>query len=390
MLKATQPLASSADALDPSAFDGFADRHLGEPVTAIVEIGNGNLNHVYRVSGATRSIIVKQALPYVRRIGASWPLTIRRLGIEARAYDVHAKVMPNALPTLLGYDEANHLLALEDLRGAVDWRTLLNEGTLAADAAAHAGEYCARIAAGTGSFLLSAAQTTALRTVFGDPAMQMFTERMAFTAPYREDPTNAWPAHLQETAARIRADETAQAAASRARWLFRTSGECLLHGDLHSGSVMGGPGVAARVIDLEFAFIGPIAFDLGNLLAHLLLARSRRMSAGGDLAEIDAAAHEFWAAFSTALRQATADAGYWNRRFERRLLAESALFAGIEILRRIGGRFHVADLESLDAEERVAAERLCINFWHRLVTASDVRAFDELWYLPITSTKEYL
>lgn len=47
--------------------------------------------------------------------------------------------------------------------------------------------------------------------------------------------------------------------------------QALLHGDLHTGSLM----VTASstwMIDAEFAFYGPIAFDVCKLIANLLLA----------------------------------------------------------------------------------------------------------------------
>ena len=38
------------------------------------EVGDGNLNLVFIVEGATGAAVVKQALPYVRLVGDSWPL----------------------------------------------------------------------------------------------------------------------------------------------------------------------------------------------------------------------------------------------------------------------------------------------------------------------------
>jgi len=52
---------------------------------------------------------------------------------------------------------------------------------------------------------------------------------------------------------------------------FLTRGEALLHGDLHTGSVM-----VTEVDNLcdrpEFAFFGPIGFDVGAILANLMLS----------------------------------------------------------------------------------------------------------------------
>jgi 5-methylthioribose kinase len=53
--------------------------------------------------------------------------------------------------------------------------------------------------------------------------------------------------------------------------LFLFSAQALLHGDLHSGSLMATP-ESMFVIDAEFAFYGPMGFDVGLLLGNLLLA----------------------------------------------------------------------------------------------------------------------
>ncbi len=47
--------------------------------------------------------------------------------------------------------------------------------------------------------------------------------------------------------------------------------QALLHGDLHTGSLMCTED-STYVIDAEFAFCGPIAFDVGKMIANLLIA----------------------------------------------------------------------------------------------------------------------
>lgn len=47
--------------------------------------------------------------------------------------------------------------------------------------------------------------------------------------------------------------------------------QALLHGDMHTGSLMVTQNTT-YAIDAEFAFYGPIAFDVGKFMANLLLA----------------------------------------------------------------------------------------------------------------------
>ncbi len=46
----------------------------------------------------------------------------------------------------------------------------------------------------------------------------------------------------------------------------------LLHGDYYPGSWLAHPRKGVMIIDPEFAFVGPPEFDVGVLLAHLLMA----------------------------------------------------------------------------------------------------------------------
>ena len=66
------------------------------------EIGDGNLNYVFRVTDGSgeKGIIIKQALPYAKVIGESWPLTLKRAKIEASAlktWRIRSWISPKSL-----------------------------------------------------------------------------------------------------------------------------------------------------------------------------------------------------------------------------------------------------------------------------------------------------
>ena len=48
----------------------------------VSEVGDGNLNMVFIVEGTHKTIIVKQALPWLRAGGEGWPLSLSRAGFE--------------------------------------------------------------------------------------------------------------------------------------------------------------------------------------------------------------------------------------------------------------------------------------------------------------------
>jgi 5-methylthioribose kinase len=65
---------------------------------SIGEVGDGNLNLVFIVRGTKRGMAVKQALPYVRLVGESWPLPLSRSHYEYCAL-VHQATLAAGLGT---------------------------------------------------------------------------------------------------------------------------------------------------------------------------------------------------------------------------------------------------------------------------------------------------
>ena len=70
---------------------------------------------------------------------------------------------------------------------------------------------------------------------------------------------------------RIERDEKLKIAISRLKLKFMKNTDALLHGDLHTGSIMVTKN-DTKVIDPEFAFYGPMGFDIGALIANLLMS----------------------------------------------------------------------------------------------------------------------
>src|SRR5690606_31037901 len=86
-------------------------------------------NLVFRVENDKGiSLIVKQALPYARCVGESWPLTIDRARIEAEVLLKHRKLCPDHTVEVLHYDAALAAILMEDLKDYRIARTELIAG----------------------------------------------------------------------------------------------------------------------------------------------------------------------------------------------------------------------------------------------------------------------
>ena len=84
------------------------------------EVGDGNLNLVFIVESPKGALVVKQALPYVRLVGESWPLPLKRTFFEYHALTRQAARDPGRVPKVYFFDERQSLIAMEYLDPACD------------------------------------------------------------------------------------------------------------------------------------------------------------------------------------------------------------------------------------------------------------------------------
>lgn len=354
------------------------------------EISEGNVNHVFSVHGPAGALCVKQAPAYVRVAGASWPLTPERARFEHRAMLEHRRHAPDYVPTPLHYNPALHLQVIEHLDGHTVLRDELIDGRAPADVGRHLGDYLARTLFHTSDLALAAARKRPLVAEFeGNTEMCAIMEEMVFTEVYHPFHRNQWTRpHLDADVDRLRADTALLVAVARLKDHYLTSRQALLHGDLHTGSIM----VSAHrthVIDQEFACYGPMGFDIGTLLAHLLISYFAKDTPGPETAEqarllatVETVWTEFDARFTALWRSSPTGDSYPSELFppgsdllsrERhayvgRVLRDTIGFCGAEIIRRVIGFARPADFTTIpDPRHRAACERRALHLARALL-----------------------
>ncbi len=355
----------------------MATRLGGSPADwSIGEVGDGNLNLVFIVKGTKGGVAVKQALPYVRLVGESWPLPLSRSHYEYLALTHQAHLAPGLVPAVLHHDEALALVVMELLEPHIIMRKGLIAGTTYPCFVDDITTFMARTLFFTSDLAVSAAEKKEGIAAFaGNHALCKITEDLIFTDPYRVAEQNRWTSPwLDATAARFREDLDAHVAISRLKLKFMASPEALIHGDLHTGSIMVTE-TETRVIDPEFAFYGPMGFDIGAVLANLVMSyfasAGHERSAGARRAfeawisqTIEDVWNEFAGKFLALWRsEAKGDAypatlfsgaaGAARLETERqaymaRLLAGTVGFSAAKIIRRILGLAHNIDFEWIE------------------------------------------
>jgi 5-methylthioribose kinase len=243
--------------------------------------------------------------------------------------------------------------------------------------------------------MTAAAKKAEVARFAANHALCKITEDLVFTDPYHRAPMNRWTApELDDVVTSLHADGALKIGAMELKELFLTRTQCLVHGDLHSGSIMATP-EDTRVIDPEFAFFGPMGFDIGAFIANIFLAffsqKGHAETPGArdayaawllDVAQgtwdgFEAKFRKLWQesrkgdAYSAALFE---DQGHQEAlrqaqdRYMDRLFADMLGFAGVKMIRRVLGLAKVADLETIaDRTIKAQCETRALRFARDLV-----------------------
>ena len=371
------------------------------------EVGDGNLNLVFIVQGTKGAAVVKQALPYVRLVGDSWPLPLKRSYFEYHALMRQSRCDPGMTPKIFSFDEHQAIIIMEFLTPHVILRRALIEGREIPELPNKLGCFLARTLFRGSDLCTDTKLRKADLALFADNvALCDITESLVFSDPYYDAKLNRHTSpQLDDIVAQLRADRDLKVAAQRLKHIFTNMSETLIHGDLHTGSVMV-TDHNVRVIDPEFAFYGPMAFDVGMLLANLWMSYfSQRGHAGAKprdsmrsflLKTIVEIWQNFRAEFSKLWHSERTGILYQRQLFEDQndaLGSAQALdqflngiwvdmlgFAGVEMHRRILGLAHNADFELIaDPDLRAACETKALKLGrHLVVNRAQIHSMTEI------------
>jgi len=277
-----------------------------ERVVASAHAGAGNMNYTLRVRTSDRSIIVKQARPWVEKyphIPAPWDRAL----VEGRFYQLVGTwpALAQRMPRLLGFDPDAHVLMLEDLGETQDCTGLYGGDRLPSERLMELLQYLVDLHLNF--------QNYEAKSSFANQAMRELNHTHLFVIPLQKDNgliLDSITPGLEAEAAKLRTDEPYTKTIIELGKRYLGTGDALLHGDYFPGSWLR-IGAGIKIIDPEFCFFGPPEFDLGVFIAHLYLAH-----------QSDALVRQSLADYQTAAPL--------NSRLTRQ-------FAGMEIMRRLIG-----------------------------------------------------
>ena len=370
--------------------------------TECVEIGDGNINYVFKIRSKKdgHSLIVKQADRLLRSSGR--PLDIYRNKIEAAILQLEGELAPGFVPEVYYYDEVMSATSMEDVSAYGNLRKELAANRVYPHLAENISTFMVDTLLPTTDLVLDAEEKKKRVKFYTNPELCRITEDLVLTEPYYnyKNRNIITPGNGDFVREHLYEDEQLHAEVAKLRLGFMNNAQALIHGDLHSGSIFANES-GLKVLDPEFAFYGPMGYDIGNVIGNLFFSwANKAFTLPGDgeaAAAVEALAKTIEEVFDLTREKL-------DRKYEKlvtfplyraasfrsawldAVMADSLGYAGTEIIRRTVGDSKVMEISSVsDPTQRVPMERTLVKLGIALIKQREAlrngRAVTELFRL---------
>lgn len=360
----------------------------------VKDIADGNLNNVFCVQNGHKYFCVKQALPYIKCVGTSWPMTLKRAMFEAEALRYEISICPKYTPKLISFEEDLALITMEFLKDHIILRNGLIQGKRYLNLAEAAATFTARTTFFSSHLHLEPELLRKKMSFWNENSLCKLTEQVVFSDPYVKSHYNRWTSpYLDEAVQNIKTNKKLIVEVSKLRHKFITGKQALIHADLHSGSIMLDDNGSFKVIDGEFSFYGPIGYDTGNLIAHLIMSYYSQKLYREDIKYEDwiiSEVENYWNIFEKEFLALWSNKDNSHDEFPelhdsnpeifeaikesymKELFRDTLGYAATEIIRRIVGIAHIQDFENCtDLKNRSDREKISLNLAVKILTSID-------------------
>ena len=348
------------------------------------EIGDGNLNYVFRVwDEKGNSVIIKHAGESLR-ISKDMHISTDRNRIESEILILEEKLAHGLVPKIYFYDTVMSACAMQDLTGHELMRYALMNHETFPKFAEDVTTFLANALLGTTDVCLEHKEKKNLQRKFINPELCEITEDLVYTEPYNDckGRNNVFTPNLDFVKKELYEDDELKLEVAKLKFEFMTNSQALLHGDLHTGSIFVKPD-STYVFDPEFAFYGPIGYDSGNVVANLIFAWCNGDATITDKTEkdkfcgwlektvvevVDLFMSKMSSYYDAHCTERMAMVPGFKEWYLGTILADTSACTGLEMNRRTVGMANVKDLTAInDVEKRIRAERLCILAGKRFI-----------------------
>jgi 5-methylthioribose kinase len=282
------------------------------------------------------------------------------------------KYAPGLVPKIFKYDTVMCACLMEDLSDHQLMRYALMEHKTFPRFADDVTTYMVNTLLNTTDAVMEHKAKKELVKSFINPELCEITEDLIYTEPYNDvnGRNIVTPENLEFVKKELYGDKALHLEVAKLKFDFLNNAQALLHGDLHTGSIFVKPD-STRIFDPEFAFYGPMGYDIGNVIANLFFAWDNGDAAGDSafcewtlktaVEVIDLFKKKFLAEFAKKASDVMAKTEGFAEYYLGTIIADTAAGAGTELVRRTVGMAQVKDVTTIaDRAKRVRAERINI------------------------------
>ncbi|MBE3592420.1 MAG: S-methyl-5-thioribose kinase [Thermoanaerobacter sp.] len=343
------------------------------------EIGDGNINYIFRVwdKNSGKSVVIKQAGD-TARISDEFKLSTDRNRIEAEVLQLEGKLAPGLVPVVYKYDEIMQATVMEDLSNHTIMRYALLEYKKFPLFIDHITTFLVNTLLLTSDVVLDHKEKKELVKRYINPELCEITEDLIYTEPFTnyKNRNDVYPPNLEWVKKEIYEDKELRFEVAKLKFDFMTKAQALIHGDLHTGSIFVTEN-STKVIDPEFAFYGPMGFDVGKIIANIIFALVHAyitMPEGDERVDylqwlqdtivgiVDKFREKFIKAWKENVKEIMAKEEGFDKWYLDEVVHDAAGVTGLSLCRRIIGLAHVKDITSIENEnDRLNAERICLT-----------------------------
>ncbi|WP_312427204.1 S-methyl-5-thioribose kinase [Lacrimispora sp.] len=343
------------------------------------EIGDGNLNYVFRVKdpASGKTIIVKQAGEALR-ISAEMHVSTDRGRIEAKILGIQDSYAPGLVPKVYLYDGTMCAMVMEDMIGHTMMRTGLLKHETYPKFADHVTTFMVNSLLRTTDIVLGHKEKKELVKSFINPDLCEISEDLVYSEPFIDynHRNNVFPPNADFVKKELYEDQALHLEAAKLKFEFMNNAQSLIHGDLHTGSVFINK-EHTYIFDPEFAFFGPMGYDIGNVIANMFFAwcngdatiedeEEKEEFCGWCLSTIsdivDLFIEKYNKVFDEHVTETMAKVPGFKEWYLEGILSDTAGVAGLESIRRTVGMANVIDITTIpDEEKRARAEKTVIT-----------------------------
>lgn len=344
----------------------------------VKEIGDGNLNYIFKVweEKTGESVIVKQA-GHEARISSDIKLSTDRTRIESELLVKEGELAPGLVPKVYNYDDIMSCYCMEDLSDYTIMRTALINHEKFPLFAEHISTFMVNTLLLTTDICVEHKEKKQQVKNYINPELCEISEDLVYTEPYNDiaKRNNVFAPNKEFVEKELYQDVALQLEVAKCKFEFMNNAQSLIHGDLHTGSVFITP-ESTKVIDPEFAFYGPMGYDIGNVVANMYFAWANANATIEDEAQrkdylawieetvaemLDLFKEKYNKAFDENVKDHMAKTPGFKEWYLQTIMRDTAAVAGLEMIRRTVGLANVKDITSIqDEEKRTTAERICI------------------------------